>query len=234
LHRQPLGEVGTCTIRRQNNKWYACFSIEYEPEPLPPSDKAVGFDVGLESFATLSSGEKIDNPRFFRTDEKSLAKAQRKLSKLEKGTPERRRIKAVVSRIHERIANRRHDFAHQEARKLVNEFGIIAVEKLQIKEMTDGNWRSMNRSIGDVAWAQFRQCIKYKAEDAGRMYIEVNPRGTTQRCSRCQSTVPKDLSVRIHSCPICGLVLDRDLNSSFNILALGLQSLGKIPRSPAL
>ncbi|GAJ02056.1 unnamed protein product, partial [marine sediment metagenome] len=231
LHRQPFGEIGTCTIRRQNNKWYACFSTEYEPETLSPSDTAVGIDVGLTTFATLSTGKKIPNPRFFKTDGKALAKAQRELSKLEKGTPERRKAKTVVSRIHERIANRRHDFAHQEARRLVNEFGIIAVEKLQIKNMMDGNWRSMNRSIGDVAWAQFRQCIQYKAEDAGRIYVEVNPRGTTQRCSRCQSIVPKDLSVRIHSCPICGLVLDRDLNASFNILALGLQSLGRIPRS---
>ena len=234
LHRQPFGQIKTCIIRRQAGKWYACFTIQYEQEPLPKSDMAVGIDVGLKSFATLSTGDKIANPRFFRTDERALAKAQRKLSKLEKGTPERLKAKKVVRRIHERIFNRRHNFIHQEARKLVNTFGIIAVEKLNIKGLMDGNWRSMNRSIGDVAWAQFRQCIQYKAEDAGRMYVEVNPRGTTQRCSRCHSIVPKDLSVRIHSCPVCGLVLDRDLNASFNILALGLQDVGKIPRSPAL
>jgi len=234
LHRPLLGKIKTCSIIKSAGKWYVCFAVESTSEPLPESDTAAGIDVGLTTFATLSTGKKISNPRFFKTDEKALAKAQRKMSKLDKGTPERRKVKKVVSRIHERIASRRHDFAHQEARKLVNEFGIIAVEKLQIKEMIDGNWRSINRNIGDAAWSQFRQCIKYKAEDAGRMYVEVNPRGTTQRCSRCQSTVPKDLSVRIHSCPVCGLVLDRDLNSSFNILALGLQSLGKIPRSPAL
>jgi len=234
LHRPIEGGIKTCSIRRRLNKWYVCFSCDVDPQPLPESDKAVGIDVGLESFATLSTGDKIANPRFFKTDEKALAKSQRKMAKLDKGTLERRRVKKVVSRIHERIANRRHNFAHLEARKLVNEFGIIAVEKLQIKDMMDGNWRSMNRSIGDVAWAQFRQCIKYKAEYAGRMYVEVNPRGTTQRCSRCQSIVPKDLSVRIHSCSVCGLVLDRDLNASFNILALGLQSMGSIPRSPRL
>ena len=234
LHRSLLGKIKTCSIIKSAGKWYVCFAVESTTEPLPESDTAVGIDVGLTTFATLSTGKKIPNPRFFKTDEKSLAKAQRKLSKLDKGTPERRKTKKIVSRIHERIANRRHDFAHQEARKLVNQFGIIAVEKLQIKDLMDGNWRSMNKSIGDVAWAQFRQCIQYKAGDAGRMYVEVNPRGTTQRCSRCQSLVPKDLSVRIHSCPICGLVLDRDLNASFNILSLGLQALGRIPRSPAL
>ena len=174
LHRQPFGQIKTCTIKRRANKWYAYFAIDYEPEPLPESDMAVGIDVGLTTFATLSTGKKIPNPRFFKIDGKSLAKAQRKLSKLDKGTPERRKTKKIVSRIHERIANRRYDFAHQEARKLVNQFGIIAVEKLQVKDMMDGNWRSMNRSIGDVAWAQFRQCIQYKAEDAGRMYVEVN------------------------------------------------------------
>ena len=234
LHRPLSGEIKTCSIIKSAGKWYVCFAVESTSKPLPESDTAVGIDVGLTTFATLSTGKNIPNPRFFKIDEKALAKSQRKLAKLDKGTPERRKAKKVVSRIHERIANRRHDFAHQEARKLVNEFGIIAVEKLQIKEMMNDNWRSMNRSISDVAWAQFRQCIQYKAEEAGRMYVEVNPRGTTQRCSRCQSIVPKDLSVRIHSCPVCGLVLDRDLNASINILALGLQGMGRIPRSPGL
>ena len=188
----------------------------------------------MKRYKVYDREDKFIRRVFADTPEKALAKAQRKLSKLDKGTPEKRKAKKVVSRIHERIAARRHDFAHQETRKLVNEFGIIAVERLQVKEIMDGNCRSMNRSIADVAWAQFRQYIKYKAEDAGRMYVEVDPRGTTQRCSRCQTIVPKDLSVRIHSCPICGLVLDRDLNASFNILALGLQSLGLIPRSPGL
>ena len=234
LHRPLSGKIKTCSIIKSASKWYVCFAVESTTEPLPKSDMAVGVDVGLTTFATLSTGKKIPNPRFFKTDEKSLAKTQRKLSKLDKGTPERRKAKKIVSRIHERIANKRRDFAHQEARKLVNQFGIIAVEKLQIKDMMNGNWRNMNRSIGDVAWAQFRQCIQYKAEDAGRMYVEVNPRGTTQRCSRCQSLVPKDLSVRIHSCPVCGFSIDRDLNASYNILALGLQGMGSIPRSPRL
>lgn len=232
LHRQPFGQIKTCTISRQAGKWYACFSCEIESEPLPPSEKAVGIDVGLESFATLSTGEKIANPRFFRTDEKALAKAQCKLSKLEKGTPERRKAKKVVCRIHERIANRRHNFIHQETRKLVNTFGLIAVEKLNINGMLNNH--CLAKSIADASWGQFINTLSNKAEEADREFIIVNPNGTSQFCSRCHSIVPKDLSVRIHSCPYCGLVLDRDLNASYNILALGLQSLGKIPRSPAL
>ncbi|MGB4596500.1 MAG: transposase [Candidatus Methanoculleus thermohydrogenotrophicum] len=110
----------TLTIRRTaTGKWYACFSVEYEPAPAREKDTVVGVDAGLESFATFSNGEKIENPQFFRTDEKALAKAQRKLSKTESGTPERKKSRKVVARIHERIANRRHDFAHQTSRMLV-------------------------------------------------------------------------------------------------------------------
>jgi len=232
LHRQPFGQIKTCTIRRQAGKWYACFAIKYESEPLPQSEKAVGIDVGLKSFATFSTGEAIANPRFFRTDEKALAKAQRRLSKQEKGTLERRKARKVVSRIHERIANRRHDFCHQEARKLVNTFGVIAVEKLNINGMM-GN-HCLAKSIADASWGQFLNALSSKAEEAGREFVAVNPNGTSQLCSRCHFVVPKDLSVRIHSCPICGLVLDRDLNASYNILALGLQSIGSTRRSPRL
>lgn len=235
VHRPLEGTPKTLTLRRHSTgKWYASFSCEVESTPLPVSEKAVGIDVGLTTFATLSTGDKIANPRFFRVDKRELAKVQRKLAVAEKGTPERALRRRAVSHVHERIANRRKNFAHQEARRLVNHFGVIAVEKLQVKDMMDDNWRSMNRSIGDAAWFQFRQCIQYKAEDAGRMYVEVEPRGTTQRCSRCQTLVPKDLSVRIHSCPVCGLVLDRDLNASYNILARGLASLGVSPRSSRL
>lgn len=232
LHRQPFGKIKTCTIRRQAEKWYVCFAIEYEPEPLLASEKAIGIDVGLNSFATLSTGDKIPNPHFFRTDEKALTKAQRKLSRLEKDSLGRRRAKKIVYRIHERIANRRHNFIHQESRRLVNIFGIIAVEKLNIKGML-GN-HCLAKSIADASWGQFINTLSNKAEEAGREFVLVNPKSTSQLCSRCHSTVPKGLSARIHSCPCCGLIIDRDLNASFNILALGLQSLGRIPRSPHL
>lgn len=235
IHRPIEGKIKMLTLRHHSTgKWFACFSCEVEPSLLTASQKAVGIDVGLTTFATLSTGDKIANPRFFKTDKRELARVQRKLSAATKGTPERARRRKAVSHVHERIANRRKNFAHQESRKIVNQFGVITVEKLQIKDMMKDNWRSMNRGIGDAAWLQFRQCIQYKAEDAGRMYAAVEPRGTTQMCSRCQTIVPKDLSVRIHSCPICGLVLDRDLNASYNILARGLASLGIGPRSSRL
>lgn len=225
LHRPIEGKVKCLTVRRNNlGNWYACFSCEVEPQPLPPSPKVIGVDVGLTHFATLSTGKHIPNPRFFRKDERALAKAQRQLSKCTKGTPEYRKYKRVVQHIHQRIANRRKNFAHKLSRRLVNEFQIIAFEDLDIQQMQNSNWRSMNKSISDAAWRQFVDFTTYKAEWAGKLSPRIDPRGTTQTCSGCGQIIPKDLSVRVHECPHCGLVLDRDVNAALNILALGMQS----------
>ena len=227
LHHPVEGTIKTCTIRRRANKWYVCFSVNYEPKPLRESNKAVGLDVGLETFATFSTREKIENPRFFKTEQKALAKAQKKLSKQKNGSLERKKAKKVVIRVHERIANRRHNFTHQEARKIVNKFGIICIEKLKVKNMMNNHTKvfdhKLNKSIADVAWSQFAQQLFFKAEEAGRKVIAIEPRGTSQRCSQCGTIVKKDLSVRWHKCPVCGLHIHRDLNASFNILALGMQ-----------
>lgn len=225
LHRPIEGTIKTLTIRRSaTGKWYACFSVEYDPSPAPRKETAVGVDVGLTSFATLSNGEKIENPRFFRTGEKALAKAQRRLSKAEKGTPERKKARKIVAHVHERIANRRLNFAHQTSRQLVNQFGTIVFEDLNIRNMQKNH--CLAKSIADVAWNQFIAVTMSKAEDAGSHVILVNPRNTSQRCSRCGMIVAKTLSDRLHSCPHCGLVMDRDQNAAINILRLGLQSLG--------
>jgi len=226
MHRPIEGTIKTVTIRRRAGKWYACFSCEVESSTVEASGQAIGVDVGLESFATFSNGEKIENPRFFRKDEKALAKAQRKLSKCEKGTLERAKARKVVAHIHERTTNRRRDFAHKLSRRLVNEFSLIAFENLDIKDMQDGNWRSMNKSIADAAWSQLVTYTTYKAESAGCRVVLVDPRNTSKRCSRCNSIVEKTLATRTHNCPICGLSLDRDENAAINILRLGLQSLG--------
>ena len=132
IHRELQGKIKTCTIRRNADKWYACFSCELEFEPLSKLDTKVGIDVGLEKFASLSDGTYIDNPRYFRKDEKALAKAQRNLSKHKRRSKQQKKARKVVSKIHSRIKNRRHDFVHQASRKIVNAFGVIAVEKLNI------------------------------------------------------------------------------------------------------
>ena len=223
IHRRPWGELKTCTLHRVNSKWFACLCQEVEPEPLPPSDKSVGIDVGLKTFAALSDGTFIKNPRFFRRDEKAFAKAQRKLLKQKRGSRERRKVRKVASRIHERIRNRRHDFCHQNARRIVNRFGIIAVEKLNVKGMVKNH--HLAKSISDAAWSQFRYILTTKAESAGRKMVAVDPAFTTQDCSGCGYRAKKKLSERWHLCPMCGLSLDRDTNAAVNINALGQKSL---------
>ena len=224
VHRPLIGTAKTCTIRRLAGKWFTCFACEYEPVPLPPSQEVVGIDVGLEKFAALSDGSFVDNPRFFRRDEKALVKAARKQSKTAKGGKPRRKANKVLSRIHERIRNRRHNFVHQLARKLVSQFGLIAVEKLNIKGMVKNH--CLAKSISDAAWSQFRSILTQKAESAVRRIVEVNPAYTSQMCSRCGNVAKKTLKERWHYCPICSLSLDRDTNAAFNILktALGTQS----------
>ena len=228
MHRDIEGTVKTVILRRTNDKWYACFSCEFGSNQLPVSDKSVGVDVGCASFATLSTGEKIANQRFLKTDTVKLTKAQRRLSMAVKGTPDRTKQRKKVSYIHEKIANRRGDFAHKLALYLVSMFQIIVFEKLNIKGMMENHTKvfghKLNRSISDVAWNQFMQLTAAKAEGAGRKVVFVNPRNTSKMCSRCGILVEKALDDRVHSCS-CGLVLDRDLNASLNILSLGLQGL---------
>jgi putative transposase len=233
-HRALCGTPKTVCLRRsRTGKWFVTFSCELalagcEPGTLggclPDESKRVGVDVGLAHFFTTSNGDKVDNPRFFRLEEKELAKAQRRMSKFDKNTPERKKRCLVVSRIHERITNKRTDFAHQQARCLVNTYGVIVFEDLTITNMVQNG--SLAKSIADVAWSQFAQFTAYKAADAGRLFLQVDPRNTSKKCSRCASLVDKDLSVRVHSCPHCGLILDRDQNAAINILALGLQRMG--------
>jgi putative transposase len=141
-HRPIKDTLKTCTITKSStNKWYVCFSVRCEPERLPASPEQVGIDIGLKTFATLSITEEIANPRFFRKEEKALAKVQRKYSKLAKGTPERRKHRKVIARVHERIAWRREGFTHQESRQIVDRFGLICVEDLTINRMVHNHWQ---------------------------------------------------------------------------------------------
>jgi len=236
-HREIEGVIKTVNIRRVGEKWYANFGCEVEPVPLPKAEAIIGIDVGLTSFATLSNGEKIENPRCFRKDEVKLAKAQRRWSKSKKGSPDRKKQKRKVANIHTKIANKRKDFAHKLSRKLVDAYQVIVFEKLNIKGMmgnhTECFGHKLNKSIGDVAWNQFMNYTAYKAEYAGRTMVFVNPCNTSKMCSRCGQLVEKTLSDRIHSCS-CGLILDRDHNASINILALGIQCLAKKPECPVV
>ena len=233
LHRPIRGKIKTLTIQKSSTgKWYASFSVECEPERLPDVPTQVGIDVGLKTFATLSSGEEIANPRFFRKEEQALAKVQRKQSKLAKGTLERQKHRKAVARVHERMKFRRENFTHQQSRKIVNSYGVICVEDLQVNRMTHNH--CLAKSIHDAAWAGFFSKLSCKAEEAGRQYVAVNPAYTTQDCSRCHHRQVMPLRERTYHCPCCQLVIDRDQNASLNILGLGLQSLGLSVEAPRL
>ena len=247
LHRRVKGNLKTCTTRKtKTGKWYACFSCGAEPDHLEPSAEEVGIDAGLKVFAALSNGEFIENPRFFRKDEKALAKAQRRFDKVKNKhrTKARRKAKKVVARIHKRIRNRRHDFVHQTARRLVNRYGVIAVEALQVENMirspkakpdpeSPGQYlpngasakAGLNKSIADASWSMFRNILSIKAENAGRLVAAVPAAYTSQMCSGCGNIAKKSLKERTHWCLVCGLVLDRDTNAAVNIMALGQQCL---------
>jgi len=248
VHRDVPGITKICTIRRQSGKWFACISCEVEAQPLPPSEEVIGIDVGLSHFAVTSDEEFIDNPRFFRKEEKALAKAQRKFDKVKNKhrTPERRKAKKVVARVHERVRNRRHNFLHQLTRRLVDRYDLIAFEALHVENMmasakprpdadNPGQYlpngaaakSGLNKSIADTAWSMFRYILSYKAESAGRRYFGVNPAYTSQDCSGCGTRVPKTLSERWHLCtnPECLLSVHRDINAAINILQIALELL---------
>ncbi len=225
-HRPLEGVPKSCTITRTaTGKWSVSISCDIGGTPeKADAGSAVGIDVGLNSFAVTSDGQKIENQRFFRKEEKSLAKVQRKwdaVKKSSKTDPTREKRRKVIARVHERIRNKRHNFAHQESRKMVNRHGFIAVEKLDVKEMQKN--RRLAKSIADVAWSLFRHCLEYKAEEAGIGFKAVKPEYTSQDCSACGHREKKTLSQRVHHCKVCGYTTDRDHNAAINILTLGLQ-----------
>jgi putative transposase len=224
-HRPLEGQMKTATIAcTATGKWFVAIVCEVpDPAPLPLTGAQVGIDVGLKTFAYLSTDEAIDNPRFFRQDEAALAKVQRRFSKDDKGTPERAKRRRPVARVHERIAWRRSDFTHQHSRRIVNRFDLIGVEDLSINRML--HTHCLAKSISDAAWGQFAALLLYKAAWAGRKFVAVNPAYTSQDCSSCGHRQKMPLSERTYTCPCCGLVIDRDLNAARNILGVGLHTL---------
>ncbi len=153
-------------------------------------------DVGLESFATLSNREMVENPRLFGSEEKGLAEVQRKLSKVPKGTPERNKVIKVVEGVQERIANRRLDFINKVSHELVDRFGIVTFEGLNIKKMLKSH--NLAKSISDVAWRMLVTATERKAAYSGSQVVLAGPRKTSQMCSWCGLIVKKELSESVH------------------------------------
>ncbi len=216
LHRALSGTVKTCTIRRDAGNWYACFSVELEPVIVPVPEDHIGIDVGIKSFAVFSDGTVIENPRHLRKSEKKLAHKQRRLSGKKKGSSNRGKARQSLAKLHLKVRNQRADFHHKLSRKVVDRYGFIAVEDLNIQGMVRN--RCLAKVISDAGWGQFLRFLAYKAENAGCRVESVPARDTSIMCSRCERRVPKSLSDRVHACPYCGLILDRDHNAAENIL----------------
>lgn len=218
LHRSLRGNVKTLTVKREAGRWTAIFTCETDPVPVPFSPDAIGIDVGLTTFATLSDGRTIKNPRHYWKAERKLRVAQRRVARRTRGSNRRRKAVQILQRVHAHVRNQRADFHHKESRKIINENGLIAVEDLNIKGLASG---MLSKSVHDAGWSSFITKLTYKAEDAGRVLVKVDPRGTSQTCT-CGAEVRKTLAQRWHLCLNCGLSADRDHVSAQVILGRGL------------
>lgn len=218
------GKQKILRVLRKADGWYAqlVFDDGQKPPEKKPVREAVGIDVGLNHFTTDSRGFQVECPKYYRKLQRKLKLAQRRLKQNGKKCPKRKGSRAWkkallrVQRIHKKIADCRSDFTHKLSKCYVESFDLIAVEDLKINNMVKN--KHLSKSILDAGWSQFIQRLSYKAEEAGVTFVKVNPRGTSQECSGCGDVVKKELSVRVHKCPHCGLVLDRDENAARNIV----------------
>jgi putative transposase len=214
LHRPVAGTIKTVTVKRECGQWYVCFSVECEAKPLPPLDTAIGIDLGLEYLAALTDGPPVPNPRWYQQSEARLRRAQRKIARRKKGSHRRRKAVVLLQQIHARIRNQRNHFQHRLSFWLIKNYGTIVVEDLKVQGMAGG---MLAKPVHDASWAALIFKIAYKAENAGRTLIKVDPRGTSQTCL-CGATARKALSEREHVCPWCGLMAPRDVVSAQMIL----------------
>lgn len=216
-HRQIPAEamIKTVSVKRTGDRWYACFSLGNVPaKPLPKAGRNVGVDLGIQTFAALSTGELIAGPRAGREGTKAVRRAQRKVARRKRGSNRRRKAVALLARQREHEANRRRDHAHKTARDLIERFDVIAVEDLNVRGLAKG---MLAKDCNDQGWAGFLGLLDQKAECAARRIVRVDARNTSRTCPDCGTIAPKALSQRVHSCA-CGCVMDRDVAAAKVVL----------------
>lgn len=217
-------------VVKRASKWYAHLVVEIADAKHKKIIKtSIGVDVGISSFATLSNGESIQNPKYYKKYEDSVIEVQKIISRKKKKSNNRKKEVSRLCRIHERIFNLRHNFIHQISSMLVKSYDLICIEDLDIIHMAKS--RIFSKSIYDASWSKFTKALTYKAENAGSQVIRVEPSFTSQNCSNCGRLVKKDISIRIHNCPFCRIVLDRDHNAAINILSRGRREIACIESS---
>jgi len=229
LHR-PIPDgfaIKQATLVKKADGWYVSFSLEdgTVPEPLPVDkvNASVGIDVGLEKFLATSDGQAVKIPQFYRKSQRRLARQQRQLARMEKDSKNYHRQSNKVARLHLHVARQRKEFHYQVAHWLCSQYDLIAFENLNIKGLARTR---LGLSILDAAWGSFLNILTTVAVKRGKWAIGDDPRGTSIECSGCGGRVKKTLKDRVHDCPHCGLVIDRDWNSGINILNRVQRTLG--------
>jgi putative transposase len=227
-HRPVKGQVKTLQLKREGRRWYVIVVAEGAAEPLPPSGRAVGLDVGVARFLTTSDGVVVANPRFLNTAQERIAELQRRIERTKAGSGKRARLRQMLAGEWRKVRNQRRDFHHKTARVLVDSYDVLALENIRIGNLTasargtpEGPGRNvaqkagLNRSILDAGWGQFTTILVAKAESAGRRVIRVEPGYTSLDCHACGSrcTRPRQAIV---ACPKCG-DQDADRNAACNI-----------------
>ncbi len=221
----PDKVVNVNISRTPAGKYYASVICVTEIDSLPAAVGQVGIDLGIKQFAILSTGETIENPKYYVKAQKKLVKLQRRLSKKKKGSKNRDKARLKVAGQHEKVANQRKDFQHKLSKKLVVENQVISMEDLRIKNMVKN--RKLAKAISDAGWGEFRRMVEYKAAWHGRVVVIVDSfYPSSKLCSKCGTkNAMLTLSHREWQCPVCGTIHDRDKNASKNILAEGLRIL---------
>jgi putative transposase len=227
-HRSIEGNIKGIIIKRKVDSWEA-HVITDGKYTIKSGKQVIGIDMGVISFITTSENEKFDNPLYMNKSLEKLQILHRQISKTKKGSRNRKKICLKLQKVWEKIDNQKKDYFHKVSTKLVNNSKFIAVEKLNIKSMSSNkkNKHYNHRNILDSSWGMFLQMLKFKAENTGIKYVEVNPMNTSKECSCCGKLQDMPTMIRIYSCSGCGLIIDRDYNSAINIKRKGLATVGE-------
>ncbi len=221
---RPLpSEPTTITISKdQAGRYFISFSIRVDPPRFPKTERSVGLDLGLTHAVITSEGQKIDNPRYYRTSLARLKREQKILSRKQKGSNNRRKQRLKVARLHAKIADMRRDWSHKLTTDLVRRFDLIAIESLNVKGMVKNH--NLAQAISDVSWFEIKRQLRYKTLWYDKQLVEIDQwTPTSKTCSACSHRLDAlPLSVREWVCPWCGAVHDRDVNASLNVLGVGL------------
>jgi putative transposase len=224
MHRPYSGEGKGVLITRSGDRWYVIIQAERGASESKREGRSVGIDVGLNAFAVDSDGAVIENPRFYEHSLDRIRKLQQSIARKQRFSKNWKKIKRKLEETYEHITNQKNDFLHKLSRQYVDTYATICVENLNITYLKEnGKSRGLRRSLHSASWGRFYSYLSYKAESAGTNLIKVDPRNTTQMCANCGSIVKKDLSVRVHDCPYCGFVADRDYNAAVNIHRVGME-----------